>query len=368
MRLRIAYLSNSHLEHGAANSVHVMNMCSCFAGMGHEVVLFTRGNIKENIFSYYGIQQNFSIKALDTGSIRLISILIYGFIQSLKVKFLNKADLIYARCLITAFFAQLIMRVPIIIEMHEVPHNKPLGILCWFLFKNKNTRRVIAISAGLKKDLMQQYPLLKEKDVLIAHDGASISKDRSVDFLLDKGPGCQIGYAGGLRVGNGIDLIIELASIFSQHTFHVLGGTEIAVKKWSEHQKSDNIVWYGHRPASSIFGFLSSCDVLLAPYQDGPKTGAGRDTSRWMSPLKIFEYMAAKTAMIVSDFPVLREVLNDEMASFVFPGDLKGWERALSLLINNEGRRLELAENAFYALKKEYTWSVRARRVLHDIG
>ena len=39
------------------------------------------------------------------------------------------------------------------------------------------------------------------------------------------------------------------------------------------------------------------------------------ETSKWMSPLKLFEYMQAKKPIITSDLPAINEILtNDEDA------------------------------------------------------
>ena len=45
------------------------------------------------------------------------------------------------------------------------------------------------------------------------------------------------------------------------------------------------------------------------PYQKQSHVGH-KDISKWMSPLKMFEYMAHKTVIISSNHRVLKEVLN----------------------------------------------------------
>ena len=83
---------------------------------------------------------------------------------------------------------------------------------------------------------------------------------------------------------------------------------------------------------------MSRCDVLLMPYQRKVSIGDhSADTSRWMSPMKMFEYMAAKKPFISSDLDVLREVLTDEVnALLVDPENVKAWDKALKRLISNK--------------------------------
>src|SRR5690606_12359514 len=147
---------------------------------------------------------------------------------------------------------------------------------------------------------------------------------------------------------------------------HVLGGSAQDIAGWRMLQKSANVVWYGRSAPARVPAFLAACDVLLAPYGHGAKTSSGNDTSRWMSPLKIFEYMASGKPMIVSDFPVLREVLTDDIAELVEPSNVDAWRAALARL-DDEAARKRLGDAAREAFESRYTWAARARGVLEGL-
>ena len=53
------------------------------------------------------------------------------------------------------------------------------------------------------------------------------------------------------------------------------------------------------------------------------------DTGKFMSPLKIFEYMSHKKAIIASDLPVIREVLNERNSVLVKSDDINLWINVL---------------------------------------
>ena len=109
-------------------------------------------------------------------------------------------------------------------------------------------------------------------------------------------------------------------------------------------------------------------DVLLAPYQAKVHGVGGRaDIGRWMSPLKIFEYMGSDRAMIVSDLPVLREIVtHGETALLAPPDDVNAWVRAVERL-RDPAVRETLAKHARERLVARHTWDRRAADVLAGV-
>jgi glycosyltransferase involved in cell wall biosynthesis len=107
--------------------------------------------------------------------------------------------------------------------------------------------------------------------------------------------------------------------------------------------------------------YQSAADVLIAPY-----SGALR-WARYASPLKIFEYMAAGRPMVVSDLPVLHEVLQHEETAWLVPAAdgaaIAGGVRALLErpdLAARIGRRARLEA-------PKYAWNQRAKAIVDFI-
>jgi glycosyltransferase involved in cell wall biosynthesis len=74
--------------------------------------------------------------------------------------------------------------------------------------------------------------------------------------------------------------------------------------------------------------------------------------------MKMFEYMAAERAIITSDLPVIREVLNESNAVFCPPYDVDAWKTELEGLLGYETRRLMFARQARFAVEN-HTWIAR---------
>jgi len=153
--------------------------------------------------------------------------------------------------------------------------------------------------------------------------------------------------------------------------FHVVGGTETDLARWRNHGNGNgngngsNLVFHGHVPLVRTEAYRRAVDVLLAPYQASVRPAGGRaDIGRWMSPLKIFEYMGSGRAMIVSDLPVLREIVTDGVTALLArPDDVDAWVGAVERL-RDPALRQELADRARAQLVDRHTWARRAEDVL----
>ena len=96
---------------------------------------------------------------------------------------------------------------------------------------------------------------------------------------------------------------------------NIVGGNEKDINFYKQKVKKmgiNNIKIHGFLEPSKIFKFNSNMDVLVAPYQKKIHLESGDTTTeKWMSPLKIFEYMATGKPIICSRIEVLNEVLED---------------------------------------------------------
>jgi glycosyltransferase involved in cell wall biosynthesis len=88
-----------------------------------------------------------------------------------------------------------------------------------------------------------------------------------------------------------------------------------------------------------------------------------------MSPLKLFEYMAAGRPIIVSDLPVLREVVHDGVDALMCePENTTAWEEALGRLARDADLRARLGREARAEFLRRHTWTARARAALSGIA
>jgi glycosyltransferase involved in cell wall biosynthesis len=149
--------------------------------------------------------------------------------------------------------------------------------------------------------------------------------------------------------------------------FMVFGGSNKFVARRREKNRNlSNIFFKGHLPHHNVQEIMRHMDVLLMPYQAKVSIGVkGHDTAQWMSPMKMFEYMATGLPIISSDLPSLREVLKDKKnALLVSPTDPKQWCEALDCLIVDSELADCIGRQAYQDYKEKYTWGARARKII----
>jgi glycosyltransferase involved in cell wall biosynthesis len=112
---------------------------------------------------------------------------------------------------------------------------------------------------------------------------------------------------------------------------------------------------------------MSGMDVLLMPYQEQVSIGVRHhDTARWMSPMKMFEYLATGVPVVSSDLPALKEVLRDgENCILVPPHKPDAWTAAVDRLLADPNLARFIGANAHKNYRNHYSWSQRARALVH---
>jgi glycosyltransferase involved in cell wall biosynthesis len=369
-RLRLVYVAGSIIPSRTANSIHIMKMCAALGHNGHDVTLVIpdrpeRAQSVSDVFGYYGTDPVFRIVALPWLRVPGRS-LPFAWLAARLAEGL-RPDFVYGRTVQACYFSVL-RGIPTIFESH-VPLAEYDRVGAWMftrMIPHAELRRVVVTSDALRRHYEQEHPALLGR-LRTAPDGADEVPEAAPHERAqhDGRDVLKVGYVGHLYRGRGVELIAELARRCSWAEFHVIGGMQHDIEEWRRRCAAiTNLVFHGFCPPAQVQAHMARLDVMLAPYQRRVAIyGNSGDTSRWMSPLKIFEYMAARKPMIASDMPVLREVLDDSNAILVDPEDVDAWQNALTSLRDPE-RCEQLGTKAHQDFVAYYTWRARADRVL----
>jgi len=369
--MKILYISDSTIPSFSANSIHVMKMCQAFSKNALEVTLIgkrTRVQLVEihDIYSFYGVNNIFKIKLFPfkafpfSGRIYNLLIPFFAFIKS---------DFVYTRAIYPAFWYTLFNK-KIAFEIHEPYDTKSiwLKILFQFIVKRGKVKKWIVISAPLKKYLINHFAI-PESNILIAHDGADQIRQKLKDHNL-KNKKIKIGYVGSLLKGKGMELIFELIKILPDIEFHVVGGQDAQINFWKQklEMNQSNIQFYGFQAPKKAVEFMFGFDILIAPYLNEiyvKNKDNSNNIATWMSPLKLFEYMAVGKPIITSKLPVIEEFLEDKKTAILCnPEKISEWVEAIQFIKSNPDFAYKMGQRAKEEFEKNYSWDKRAENIL----
>jgi glycosyltransferase involved in cell wall biosynthesis len=361
-------VAGTALPSRVASAVNVLKMCRSFAAAGHEVTLYARGRQEDAaaVFDAYGLERDFELVLRAPPGLRLTKNLLYPAQVAREVARRPPPDLLYGRHAYALACAAGRNAARFAYEAHALPKRRPRLLAEAWLFRRPRFSLLVAISRALADDYGARFPSLKGREVLVAHDGAD-PVAAEADGPLPGRPGApRIGYVGHLYPGKGMEMVAAVAALLPECDVHAIGGTERDLASWRGLCAGlANLHFHGFVPHGQVPARLARFDLLLAPPAARVSSAAGREIGRWMSPLKVFEYMAAGKPILASDIPALREILRDgETALLLPPGEPEAWAAAARALLRDPGRAAALGARARAALLAEYTWDARAARIL----
>ncbi len=400
--MRIAVIAPSEIPARRANTIQVMKMTQAMVRSGHEVCLlaplapnstlnpdsqigdlgYISGEQWEDLARHYGLETQFPIKRLLSRS----SLRRYDFSVT-AVRWARRwdAELVYTRLPQAAALAA-VLGSKTILEVHDMPKGFAGPILFRLYMMSRAACRLVCITSALANDLQNQYGKTRiSTRLLVAHDGVDIERyknlptpERARSIINEKLQGrfpwdlerFTAGYTGHLYPGRGVDFLLELAGTLPEMDFLLVGGEirDIAELEAKINKRNPgNFFVAGFIPNADLPLFQAACDVLLMPYQSLVAASSGGDISRYLSPMKLFEYLACGRPILSSTLPVLGEVLNDHNAVLLPAAEVESWTQALRhLQLDPETRNKLSAQARQDALK--YTWEKRAGLILDGIA
>ena len=361
----VFYISEARVPSLSAHSIQILQMCDAIDRAICPLTLivpqYGKPLTRELILDTYGLMPTFAIRNIPLTLMRGRSTIFQ--VRAAVMARRSPNGVVYTRDLRTALYA-ISLNIDTILESHAPIFSKLGAHLFSLLSRRKCFLRHVVISKTLRSIYDTSYPGSAHKR-FVAHDGAHLSN------CIPRKTRCPpnslvIGYVGSLYKGRGVDLIVELALQCPWANFVLLGGNDTDVHSWrSRTEQIQNISFIGHVSHQATDQFRCDCDILLAPYQENLETfGNGIDTSRWMSPLKVFEYLSSSVPIIASDLPAIREVLTDgKTALLCRPSALEEWVAAVRRLRDDVALRQTLSTNGLGLFERQYTWTTRARNI-----
>lgn len=380
--MRITFITAVNLPSKWAHTIQVMKMAQAFKQIGHNVELITacsfkhwRNDVTESIWDNYGISTPFMLTRLPLYALvqkekkHNCGRFSYGYLSAILAK-RRKTDLLFARDYLAPYWSAKI-GIPTIAETHAEPDKNYQKQKLYVTTKLNTFKALVTISEILAKQYIKAG--VPEDKVIVEQDGVDLSAFSSINEedvrktkkdLLRKQNAVAL-YAGHLYDYKGIPLILNVARSFPDVSFVLVGGWNNDIERIRKSILDSglkNLILTGFVPNKEIPMYLKAADILLLPY-----SGKHHQAST-TSPLKLFEYMAAKRPIVASAIGNVMNVLVHNHNSFLFnPDDEEGFFEGIMSTLSNKNNAVKWAHQAHKDVQR-YDWRQRCRRIIEFAG
>ncbi|WP_299702406.1 glycosyltransferase family 4 protein [uncultured Pontibacter sp.] len=172
-----------------------------------------------------------------------------------------------------------------------------------------------------------------------------------------------IGYLGTLDLHKKMHLFIDayakVSKVHKNVVALVVGGgpaLEEIESYVGNKGLSDKFYFTGQVEHKDVHKYLKAFDVAVHH--------AAND---YMSPLKIFEYLALQLPVIGPDIPAVREIFEDRKHLLLTAPTVSDIEEKISLLLNHSELAYSIAKNGNEYVKANFTWRENVERVIGAI-
>lgn len=389
--MKIIYLATIRFPTEKAHGLQIAKMCQAFSLAGFLVNLVVPARFQANPElqkiswqEFYAISKKFKLTRIFSIDFLRFNHLLPSFfhyltflINKISFYFMTFFYLIKSRKQKAVIFSReyfslligWIFKMPVFLEIHDFPRTRiGLAILIWVFGKadgmivtNKDFYNYLQ-NLNFNKQKLFLAPNAVDKRFLKPPGKFLSRKTLGLDKNLQ-----LAAYCGSLSVDKGINCLLAAAkkiSTDSKIKFIICGQNYL--KKEQDHfshilknSQLKNVIYLGFVKNSQIPQILSAADILIMP-----NSGKSRAVyKKFLSPLKLYEYIAVKRPILASGVPGLKSILENKISGLFFtPNDSEDLAKKLLWLFKHPKTQKFLARQAFGKVTL-YTWEQRAKLI-----
>lgn len=379
--MHIFYIASVRIPNEKASGLAIMRQCEAFADSGNVVTLlrpFRKNHIIEDPFKFYGIKRKLNLVTMTSVDfvdmfwnfgfyLTRLSQMLYSFVYVLQHR--KQIDVLYARDPWMLFLPTLFLKhTKIVWEAHQVQKG-------WFVhFVANRVHLLVCITNGLK----EEYEKWREKKIIVEPSGVHIMQFENLppvmeirkqfNIPLDKKVIGYIGKYTTMGEEKGVDELIEAFAVVHAeypNTHVLIAGleeTEITLVETMCRKSGLQKDSYTLLPLvqKDFALYVHMADILVMNYPDT------EHYRRYMSPTKLFAYMASNKLIVTSDLPSIREIVDESMILFTKSDEQKSLEASLIFALKEERNIEVMKKNAFDEVQK-YSWLNRTVRITDNL-
>lgn len=370
--MNILYIVNIRIPTEKAHGWQIAKTCEMLASRGFAVELVVpkrENHITDDIYTYYGIRNNFSVRVVRSfscciglwgGMLWYVLSRAFFFLKACVLPVMKEAVIITRDPEIS--FIMSLRGYNVVYHAHKVPKKRWRVLYALLLRKVSHIMCNSHGTAEAHKELgLKQTTVIPNavdvENFICTHDTNSLRKNLGLDDNA-----VLAMYAGHLYEWKGVDTVVGAASFLTAQNPHVrivcVGGTSQDVAKYQkivQEKKLTNITFIPHVPHEKISDYMCAADVLLLP-----NTTISEESIRFTSPIKLFEYLATGKPIVASDLPSIREILPEDVGMYIPADDARALAGAIATLSQKDIERAKKGVK----IGQGYSWDKYVDRVV----
>ena len=232
-----------------------------------------------------------------------------------------------------------------------------------FRYNLEAADRIICVSGQLKSHLVTKWKIPAQK-ILVFSNGVDVEQFRpdldargQVRKSLEVNDNPLILFVGNFYewhdVGTLLDSFPQVLTHYPDAHLVLVG--DGSLRETMEQRSIDlgvshAVHFTGLIPHADVPGYMASADIAVVPY---PKM----DHKNWLSPLKLFEYMASARPIIASSVGQVAKIIQHEKNGLLVPaGDASQMAEAIVRLITDKDLCMQLGQQAREDAVQNHSW------------
>ncbi len=372
---KLYYVANARMPNEKAHGIQIAKMCEAFVLQGVDLVLVVPARGKDvSIQEFYGLSVEVKVVRVPTVDLYsvgrlgfalssllfLVGVSVYFFIKKIR----GERVRVYTVDMDNFSYTPLVLLAPVFTEMHTP---KVYSQLQNFFFSR--AAGVIATNGLTRQKLIDDYKLApscvvaEPNGVDVGKFGVEISTSAAREVCGLPQDKKIVLYVGRFYAWKGLDILpLACGGLPEDTRCYMVGGSEEEFKQVTGVSSiPPTMVFVGEKAPQEIPLWLQAADVLLVL-----GTEKNEDSSRYTSPMKLFEYMAANKPIVASATAALTDVLTPASAFLCEPDNVRALSDAMQLALASEDAPKRSLQARQWV--QVHTWNLRAERVLAFIN
>jgi len=214
----------------------------------------------------------------------------------------------------------------------------------------------IIVPSEVIKSMLLSRGINAQKIDMIPNAAETNPKFEKQDALPQK----YILYFGALQNWQGVDTLLKAFAGLKD-----MSGLKLVICSSNQQKLSkqyvklaekleiaENTIWHHQLEKPVLNTWIKNALLTIAPLRE-----CSRNIQQGCSPLKIYESMACGTAVIASDLPVTREIIDDNVTGKLVPPDRpQELSRAIRILLEYPDTRQDLAQSGLQYIQSVANW------------